>query len=906
MKRKTIMPLLALAVSLSLTACGGGAGDTTGTDVTADTTAPADTAEKPVDTAASGSGSEEVFVEEEPAKNELDASAPIPGVNREYELTEQVFEEENLIIRLPEGVTAVNEGRGDNLGHITLTDEADGWKLMFRPTNFGLENMVNNVSGSVIYDGNYIKTDWSQDVPATVAGFPAQVWANNIREGWLHPSNESDAPAVDIIVDYGETLVGEWLGMQIRLEALDPKDDTNIYHYLYNSKLRSVLNNFECIETPDGKEVAANGLAANFPARWQVKAGDSSMVALLHSREVKGGITLCTLTGADPAYHIGQYEGEQFDKSYGDNNWKGIIAEREFETGGKNDRKVIYSMYLFSEFNEKLAACVQVSVNDWKPEDYSAYLDNEQFVNFMNSVKLDPSAWHQPGTSEINGLLSDRGIISSYSGSDAEVEIPAVIGEYNTVYIGDGAFADNTDIKKVVIPEGVTEIRGNAFSGCTNLETVVFPETLNYIYMNAFRDCPALKDVVLPPNVSYVGWAAFQGSGTGTFTGSSAEYDGHAFDESSFEKISFADGSILSADNIFDGALVSEVEFPSDLTELGKSAFVNCHNIERIELPQTVRKIGEGAFSSMFGLPYVSLPEGLEEIPENCFNSTTLDVLVIPSTVTKIGDYATYGAACIIIQNPDVKIGERAIQADYVFLKDAKKHKFPSDHQEMEGSCLYLDGVYDPDKDIKGDFYNATAFSSQVFLPSDASYDESDALDRFLSSVGFEEIAWIGASQDFLPDSTYDFDYDPATYMLTGYHGDSEKLTVPQYCLYRDDDWWLTQNVYGIADGAFKDSTFTSAYFRCNLGDGVGSKILEGNKVLKDIWFCTPIVDEINAVNDYGKDYFQADTFEGIPENVTVHLPDSIAEDLRSGLEDSLRAHGIPKGATFEYYSYRD
>lgn len=129
-----------------------------------------------------------------------------------------------------------------------------------------------------------------------------------------------------------------------------------------------------------------------------------------------------------------------------------------------------------------------------------AFLDNEQFAALMNSVKLDPAGWHQPGTAEVNGLLSDGGRIMSYSGSDEEVEIPAVIGEYNTVYIGPDAFADNTSLKKVVIPEGVTEIQPDAFYGCSNLETVVLPETLNFIYSNAFRDCLKLKDVVLPEN----------------------------------------------------------------------------------------------------------------------------------------------------------------------------------------------------------------------------------------------------------------------------------------------------------------------------------------------------------------------------------------------------------------------
>ena len=141
MRHRALSVLLAGTLVLGLAACGGG--------------------NKPAETTAAQAGTqaEAPFVEEEPPKNELDASNPIPGINKEYQLTEQTFEEENLILRLPEGVTAVNEGRGKNIGHITVTDEEDGWKLMFRPNNFSLNNLINNVDGTVNYAGNNIKED---------------------------------------------------------------------------------------------------------------------------------------------------------------------------------------------------------------------------------------------------------------------------------------------------------------------------------------------------------------------------------------------------------------------------------------------------------------------------------------------------------------------------------------------------------------------------------------------------------------------------------------------------------------------------------------------------------------------------------------------------------------------------
>ena len=882
MRHRALSVLLAGTLVLGLAACGGG-------------NKPAETTAAPAATQA-----EAPFVEEEPPKNELDASNPIPGINKEYQLTEQTFEEENLILRLPEGVTAVNEGRGENSGHITVTDEEDGWKLMFRPNNFSLNNLINNVDTTVNYAGNNIKEDWSRDVSTTLAGFPARVWANNIRKGWLHPANESDAPAVDIILDYGDTLVGEWLCMQIRLEALEPKDDTNIYHYLYNSKLRAVLNSFELVKTPDGKEYTANGITATFPARWPVKAGENSMVALLQGGELSGGITISTQYNTDLQHHVDAYEGEQFTRTYGDNEWVGVIAKHTFEKGEGEEPTIVHSMYMFSKFNDKMCACTHVSSNSWQPEDYKKFLDNEQFVALMNSVKLDPSAWHQPGTAEVNGILSSSGSIRSYSGTDTELEIPAMIGEYNTVYIGGDAFKDNKTLKKVVIPEGVTEIQSGAFEGCTALEEVVLPDTLNFVYQNAFRNCPALKDVKLPESVTFVGTSAFAESGQGTFKGSAAAYDRRCFADSTFETITIPNGSDISADHMFYQTKASKVELPGDLEVLGEGAFSNTENIHEIELPETVRTIGRGAFLNMRGLMKLNLPEGIEELPENMTASTTTDVIVVPKSVKKIGYQAIYDANIVVLQNPKVEIAAGGIDGDYVYLEDAKNFVFDGSAGEvMRGSCIYLDGVYDPKNEIQGDFYGATAFSYQFYLPMDATFAESDALDSYLLSIGYEDKAWIaGTSKEFLPESTVDFEVNNT--VLTGYKGDSKNLSVPNYVMETDGTFWFTGNVYRIEDEAFAGKGLSSFFYRGQFGDGTGARILKDNPDLKDIWFNMAILFEADRA-----DIFDKEAFAGVPDDVTVHLPASLTGDERKKVEDFLHAIGMPSGCTFDYYDLR-
>ena len=646
----------------------------------------------------------------------------------------------------------------------------------------------------------------------------------------------------------------------------------------------------EGVTTPDGVTYSAGGITATFPARWEVKVGENGFVTYFHSENLTGGVNFGTVGGGDPAQLVSHWEGEEITKSYGGLNFNGVIMKNESDD---QESPPTYTMRLYGPYSDERTLSVFANLRGFQPEDYKAFLDNEQFADVMNSLVIGPNGYHEPGTASENGFTTDRGQIASYTGSDTALEIPARIGQFDTESIGFRVFAGNTAITSVVIPEGVTVIQPNAFEGCSNLESVTFPDTLMEIDANAFRNCPKLKDATLPRAVAFVGAHAFDSSGAGTFTGAGAEYGAGCFEYSTFDTISIPTGGAFSGDYTFSDSDVAQVNLPEDLESLGQGAFANCRNIDSLTLPSTLRELGKSCFVNMGHLD-VNLPEGLEAIPESCFGSTALDVLVIPESVTSIGDYATYGAACIVIQNPNVEIGTNAIQADYIFLQNAGDYVFPSDHCAMMGSCLYLDGIYDP-AEIQGDFYSATSMSYQIYLPSDATMEQSEALDKYLISIGYRDLAWIGSAKDFMPEDTLGFERQGNN--ITGYTGESKKLTIPNYVLLTDGTFWYTTNVYGIADEAFKNSDFTAAYFRGQCGNGTGSRILEGNTALTDIWFNTLILFEQDG------ERYQSDTFAGIPENVTVHLPASMTEEQRSQCEDFLHSIGVPDTAAFDYYS---
>lgn len=77
--------------------------------------------------------------------------------------------------------------------------------------------------------------------------------------------------------------------------------------------------------------------------------------------------------------------------------------------------------------------------------------------------------------------------------------------------IDESAFANCSGLTNVVIPEGVTEIKGYAFSGCSGLINLVIPDGVIAIGRSAFEDCSGLTSLTLPAGIKKIGDRSFDG-----------------------------------------------------------------------------------------------------------------------------------------------------------------------------------------------------------------------------------------------------------------------------------------------------------------------------------------------------------------------------------------------------------
>ena len=87
-----------------------------------------------------------------------------------------------------------------------------------------------------------------------------------------------------------------------------------------------------------------------------------------------------------------------------------------------------------------------------------------------------------------------------------------------------------------------------------------------------------------------------------------------------------------------------EVNLPTTLTYLGDSAFFECGSLESIVLPPNLKELKSKTFYFCSALKHVELPENLERIEDLAFNCCHFDEIVIPASVTFIGEKAFYNA----------------------------------------------------------------------------------------------------------------------------------------------------------------------------------------------------------------------------------------------------------------------
>ena len=103
-----------------------------------------------------------------------------------------------------------------------------------------------------------------------------------------------------------------------------------------------------------------------------------------------------------------------------------------------------------------------------------------------------------------DGITKISGNLFRNLGECTSIKLPDSL-----THIQFGAFKKNKSLPSIVIPEGVTHIGKEVFEECTSLTDVTLPDSLRVIDEFAFADCDSLNEVTLPKGVSRIREGAF-------------------------------------------------------------------------------------------------------------------------------------------------------------------------------------------------------------------------------------------------------------------------------------------------------------------------------------------------------------------------------------------------------------
>ena len=203
---------------------------------------------------------------------------------------------------------------------------------------------------------------------------------------------------------------------------------------------------------------------------------------------------------------------------------------------------------------------------------------------------------------------------------------------YSSMTLPDGFLADNS-LRSVSILGNTVNIGNFAFARNTNLSHLILPNSVTSIGANAFTNT-SLKSITFPASLQSVGANVFLGAPVETFT-TNSNMDLGSYD--------FLKGSTLRS-----------VQILGNVETITANAFDSATALSTVTLPASLKTIGSEAFKNAQSLTSITIPSGLLNIEANSFDIerfTTINYYGSNSSI--LNTLKTFMAAGFLVNTVD-------------------------------------------------------------------------------------------------------------------------------------------------------------------------------------------------------------------------------------------------------------
>ena len=230
--------------------------------------------------------------------------------------------------------------------------------------------------------------------------------------------------------------------------------------------------------------------------------------------------------------------------------------------------------------------------------------------------------------------------ITKYKGSDSYVLIPSQIDGHAVTEIGFHAFAHNTKLTSIIIPDSVTIIRWGAFEDCKNLLSVELNSSINSMGSDIFKDCTKLKTL--------------------------GSKNSNCNIKVAFKEIPM---SAFAGCNY----LVS-VDIPECVTSVCHAAFRNCVALEKVIIPKSIKSFSTDVFEGCLLLKTVgplnsncNIEYSFDKsIPEFTFSNCNIKEAYLNVSISQQAFYRCNDLEKIIIQNDGVELLNGIVECEKI------------------------------------------------------------------------------------------------------------------------------------------------------------------------------------------------------------------------------------------------